>query len=460
MKAHANNRILMLLENQTYPRDFRVRREATALAAAGYRVSVICPGGPGQPLLETLHGVEVYRYAQPRGAHGLLGYLWEYGYAMAATFVLSLLVFFREGFDAIHAHNPPDMFVFIVVFYRLFGKRFVFDHHDLSPEMYQARFLGGGNRLVLRVLHFLERLTCRLADHVIATNESYKKIDITRNHVPETRITVVRNGIELQQLPLVERGRRVRTAGKTIIGYIGVMGHQDGVDHLLRALGHLVRDLGRTDFFCVLVGGGDAFPDLKSLAKQLGISEKVLFTGMVDYSEVPHYLGLAEICVAPEPSAPYNDLSTAVKLMEYMSLAKPIVAFDLTEHRFTAQGAAAYVKPNDELEFARTIAELMDDPARRKRMGLLGRERMQTELAWQYSIPKLLQVYRSVLPAAAASQQVSWCESSAEVEPLRQPRMQAASFQANEPGSAMPGRTSAEALLQRWRRADGRLDRG
>ena len=433
MESPANNRILMLLENQTYPRDFRVRREATALTAAGYRVSVICPAGPGQPFRETSNGVHLYRYPQPPEAHGFLGYILEYGFAMAATFVLSLLVFFGEGFDAVHAHNPPDTFVFIAAFYKLFGKRFVFDHHDLSPEMYQARFRGGGSRLVLGTLFFLEKLTCRLADRVIATNESYKKIEMKRDRVPESRITVVRNGIELQDLPMVETDRILRPEGETIIGYIGVMGHQDGLDYLVRALGHLVHDLKRTDFSCVLVGGGDAFPYLKSLAEQLGISEQILFTGMVHHSEIPRYLGVADICVAPEPSAPYNDCSTAVKLMEYMSLAKPIVAFDLTEHRFTAQGAAAYVKPNDELEFARTIAELMDDPERRKKMGLLGRQRMESELAWQYSIPKLLQVYRDVLPAPGLLPRASRREGESTIRSQRVARARGASFRASDP---------------------------
>lgn len=398
------NRVLMLLENLPFPMDVRVRREANTLHAAGYRVTVICPARKGQPFRETVSGVRVLRYPAPPAAKGFLGYVWEYGYSMLACFFLSVLAIFGEGFDVVHAHNPPDTFVFIAMLYKLFGKRFVYDHHDLSPEMYQARFPGGGNHAVYRVLVWLEKLTCLFADHVIVTNESYKTIAGERCHVPESRITIVRNGIELSRLrSTIEPHPGLRAKQKTIIGYVGVMGFQDGVDYLLRALRHLVCDLGRTDFFCVLVGGGDAFDSLKSMAEQFGLTSHVLFTGMVGHSKVAGYLSAADICVAPEPSALYNDLSTAVKLMEYMSLGKPIVAFDLTEHRYTAQGAAVYVKPNDEMEFAQRISELMDDPERRRAIGQLGRERIETELAWDYSVPRLLAAYHALLSAGAAS---------------------------------------------------------
>ena len=398
-KLRKANRVLMLLENMPFPMDVRVRKEANALHAAGYRVTVICPARKTQPFRETVNGVRVFRYPPPPAANGFLGYVWEYGYSMLASFFLSALVFLGEGFDVIHAHNPPDTFVFIAAFYKLFGKRFVYDHHDLSPEMYQARFPGGGNAAVYRVLVWLENLSCRFADHVVVTNESYKKIARERARVPESRITIVRNGVELSSLrSTIEPHPGLRAKQKIIIGYVGVMGFQDGVDYLLRALRHLVRDLGRTDFYCVLVGGGDAFDSLKSMAEQFGLTSHVLFTGMVEHSKVAEYLSAADICVAPEPSAPYNDLSTAVKLMEYMSLGKPIVAFDLTEHRYTAQGAAEYVKPNDELEFAKTISKLMDDAPRRKALGQIGRDRMEAELAWDFSVPRLLEVYRAVLP--------------------------------------------------------------
>jgi glycosyltransferase involved in cell wall biosynthesis len=420
MKESTKNRILMLLENLPYPQDVRVRREATALAAAGYSVSVICPSDAGQLSRDIVNGVRVYRYAPPPPANGFLGYLWEYGYSMAASFALSLLVFFHEGFDVVHAHNPPDTFVFIAGFYKLFGKRFVYDHHDLSPEMYQARFSDGGNRLVYHVLVLLEKLTCRLADHVIVTNESYKKVAMERGRVPELRITIVRNGIELRRVRQpVEPDRALRQMGKTIIGYVGVMGFQDGVDYLLRALHHLVRGLGRTDFHCILIGGGDAWAGLTVLARELDLGDYVRFTGPVFGEGLLRYLSAADICVDSAPSNAYSDRSTMFKLMEYMSLGKPIVAFDLPEHRFTAQQAAVYVPHNNERAFAQAIAELIDDPQRRKILAEFGRRRIEKELAWDFSIPNLLDAYRTVLPAAADSKRQVLQKAEITIQPQR-----------------------------------------
>lgn len=401
MSEPANNRILMLLENLPFPQDLRVRREANALHAAGYRVAVICPALKGQQSRETINGVRVFRYPRPPSGNGFLGYVWEYAYSMVASFLLSLVVFLGEGFDVVHAHNPPDTFVFIAALYKLFGKRFVYDHHDLSPEMYRARFPGGGNPVVYRVLVWLEKLSCRLADHVIVTNGSYKRIAMDRGRVPESRLTVVRNGIERSCLDgRIKPDRRLREMGKTIIGYVGVMGVQDGVDYLLRALHHLVYGLGRFDFHCVLIGGGDAWEDLKAQARKLGLEGQVQFMGFIFGEELRRYLSAADICVDSAPSNPYSDRSTMFKIMEYMSLGKPIVAFDLPEHRFTAQRAAVYVPPNDERAFARALAELMDDAPRRVALGMFGSRRIKTDLAWDYSVPNLLQVYRQVLPAA------------------------------------------------------------
>jgi glycosyltransferase involved in cell wall biosynthesis len=398
MKASAGRRVLMLVENSPYPQDPRVRWESEALVGAGYHVSVICPLHPGQPLHETIAGVHVYRFPAPQAAYGVLGYLWEYGYSMVAMFLLSLLVFAREGFHIVHAANPPDTLVLIAAFYKLLGRRFVFDHHDLSPEMYYARFSGKGNRLIHSALIGLEKLSYRLADHVIATNESYKAIQMRRGGVPEQRITVVRNGPDLDRVRPVELDPDLRRRGEFIIAYAGVMGVQDGVDYLLRALKHLACDLRRTNFFCVIIGGrGEARPSLQALATELGLDPYVWFTGWVSDADYIRYLSTADICVDPDPSNPFNDRSTMNKMMEYMALEKPIVAFDLTEHRFSAQEAALYVAPNDEFEFAKALAQLMDDPMRRAAMGAFGRRRVETELAKHHSVPHLLKAYQNLL---------------------------------------------------------------
>ncbi len=234
---------------------------------------------------------------------------------------------------------------------------------------------------------------------MIATNESYRAVEMERGHIPADRITIVRNGPELNGRQMAEPDPGLRQKNKTIISYVGVMGYQDGVDYLLRALHHLVHDLGRTDVFCVLIGGhGSAQPSLKQLARQLRLDDYVWFTGWVSDADLLRYIASADICVDPDPSNPFNDRCTMIKMLEYMAQGKPIVAFDLPEHRYTAEAAALYVRPNDELEFARAIAELMDDPARRLAMGALGRRRVETELAWQYSAPKLVQAYRRLFP--------------------------------------------------------------
>ena len=398
--APAGRRVLMLVENNPYPQDARVRREARTLADAGYQVTVISPARPGQPWRETIDGVRAYRYPALPEASSVVGYLFEYGYSAVAMFVLSLLVYLREGFDVVHTANPPDTLVFIAVAYKLLGKRFVYDHHDLVPELYYARLAGRGNRLTHLALLVLEKLSLRYADHVIATNESYRAMEMERGGVRPERITIVRNGPELNSRQGIEPDPGLRQKGKTIIGYVGVMGFQDGVDYLLRALHHLVYDLGRRDVFCVLIGGlGSAQPSLRRLATQLGLDDYVWFTGWVSDADLLRYIDSADICVDPDPSNPFNDRSTMTKMLEYMAQGKPIVAFDLPEHRFTAQAAAMYARPSDELEFARAVAQLMDDPARRQAMGVFGRRRVETELAWHYSARNLVEAYRRLFQA-------------------------------------------------------------
>ena len=385
-------RVLMLLENNAYPNDTRVRYEARALASAGYRVMVISPMATGHGKYAVIDGVSAYRYRAAASSGGMLGFVREYAKALVATFLLTLKVAIRPGFDIIHAHNPPDMFVVIGAFYRLFGKRFVFDHHDLAPEMYRARFPEGPG-IVHRLLVLFERLTFRLSDLVISTNESYRRVAVERGGVPPERVAVVRNGPDLRRVNLVEPDPELRGRAEFILAYVGVMGVQDGIDYLLRALQHLRDELGRDNFFCVLMGKGDARLGLQDLAGSLGLDDHVWFAGHLPLNDLLPYLSAADICLDPDPSDGYNDHSTMIKMMEYMALSKPIVAFDLPEHRVTAGEAALYAIPNDELDYSRKIARLMDDPDLRARMGRVGRTRVEERLAWSHQELRLLEAY-------------------------------------------------------------------
>ncbi|MEM7130725.1 MAG: glycosyltransferase family 4 protein [Chloroflexota bacterium] len=396
-----SNRILMLIENASFPRDNRVRPEAYTLKSAGYDVTVICPVGQDKARYELVNGVHVYRYPAPPEGEGLFGFIVEYSFAMLWTFVLSLYVWTRHGFDVIHSHNPPDLFVFLALFYKLFGKKYIFDHHDLTPEVYQAKTPLGGNAIVHRVLIEAEKLSCRVADHVIATNESYKKLEIERSGIPESKVTVVRNAPDSSHLQQVAPDPELRQKASSILCYIGEMAYQDGIDYLLRAFNHLRYKLNREDFYCVLLGTGSELDKLKELATELQLNDHVWFYGWANGPELSLVLSSSDICVDPDPSNPFNDRSTMVKMTEYMALGKPIVAFDLPEHRFTAQGAAIYVKDNNEFEFAQAIERLMDSPELRNQMGMLGRERIETKLSWKQSSANLLDVYSIVLPLSA-----------------------------------------------------------
>jgi glycosyltransferase involved in cell wall biosynthesis len=395
MKAYAG-KVLMQHENNSYQRDARPKREARALVRAGYRVSVISPMPPGGAGPSMSDDVRLYQFPAPPNAGGFLGYLWEYTYATIAIFVLSIVVLLREGFDILHAHNPPDTLALIAAPYKLLGKRLVYDHHDLAPEMYCARFRDRGNRWVYQALILLEKLSCRLADRVIATNDSYKAVEMERDGVPEEHIFVVRNAPDRERLNPVAPDPDLRGRAGTIVGYVGALGPQDGVDYLLRAAHHLIYELKRHDVLFVVIGEGDMLPELKVLAEQLEIGPYVWLTGWIPDQDLLRYLSTADICVDPDPSNPFTDRSTMVKMMEYMALGKPIVAFDLPEHRVTSGGAAVYARPNDELDFARQISALMDDPELRQKLGRMGVERVETELAWEHQEKHLLEVYETL----------------------------------------------------------------
>jgi glycosyltransferase involved in cell wall biosynthesis len=324
------------------------------------------------------------------------GYLLEYAYATFAIATITAYVWLTRGFDIIHIANPPDCLVPVTAVYKLLGKRIVYDQHDLSPELYVARF-SRSSALLLGIQLRLELLSYQLADHVIVTNESYRQIALSRGRQPPAKVTLVRNGPELERVQALQIDEDLRQRSPNIIAFAGITGYQDGLDYLCRALKSLRSDLRREDFLCIVLGDGDALPDIKRLAQELGISDKIWFAGWVGDSDTYfRYLSTADICVSPEPSNGYNDRSTFVKIMEYMLAGKPIVAFELPESRFSAEGAALYATPNSHQDFAAKIAALMDDAALRRSMGELGRRRIETRLAWQHSIPQLLAVYDQI----------------------------------------------------------------
>ena len=395
----------MLLENNPFPSDIRPRREAAALLQAGWRVSCISPRPTNaKTWREEFEGVQVYYFPAPPELGGFIGYLIEYGYATTIMALLSVWVLLRHGFDVLHVHNPPDTFFWLGAFYRLLGKKFIFDHHDLSPEMYDARNENGtgrkdgtrSNPIVRQVLVWCEVLTCKAANLIIATNGSYKQLEIERSGVPESRIHIVRNGPDPVAFYPVPPDAELRAKAKTLLGYVGIMGPQDGVDYALRALAHLRHTLKRDDFYAVFIGQGEMLTELKKLVVELDIADHVWFTGRIPYADLLRTLSTVDICLGPDPGNPFTSRSTMIKLMEYMAMHKPIVAFDLTEHHVSAGEAALYAPANDEAAFAQCIQTLMDNPAQRQHMGELGYERITNGLAWPFQAQRLLEAYAAL----------------------------------------------------------------
>jgi glycosyltransferase involved in cell wall biosynthesis len=394
--------VLLLVENNSYPFDVRVRREAVALREAGCRVTVICPRGPGQSWSETIDGVVVRRFPAPPGGSGLLSYAFEFIYSTLAMLVLSLWVRIFSRINVVHAANPPDTLFVVGMVMKMFGARFVFDHHDLSPETYLSRFGKTQGNHVSKALLMLERATFAWADVVISTNESYRRLAIQRGRKMPDKVFVVRNGPPSTFQP-VPPDPELRARATHLIGYIGTMGPQDGVDYLLRVVKHMATTLNRRDFLAVIVGGGDEESSLRALAISLEIEEFVYFTGRVPDARVRTLLSSVDVCVQPDPLNPLNDKSTMNKMMEYMALGKPVVAFDLVETRVSGGDAALYARPNDEAEFANLVSQLFDDPERCRRLGAAGQVAVASRLAWEYSVPQLLAAYRNGLDIRIAA---------------------------------------------------------
>jgi glycosyltransferase involved in cell wall biosynthesis len=390
-------RVLIIVQNLPVPFDRRVWLECQALVAAGYQVAVVCPKGNGDPVYAVVDGVELYKYRPHAPGGTKAGFATEYLYSFVATVWLTLRARRSGRFAIMQACNPPDIFWPIGVLLRaLDGTAFVFDHHDLCPELYESRF-PDGPRLPHRVLRALERWTHRSADHVIATNQSYRDIALTRSGKSPADVTVVRTGPDPQALVRREPKPEVRRGHRYLAAYLGVMGPQDGVDIVVRAAAIVVHELGREDIAFTLIGSGDCFDELVTLRDRLGLARHVEFTGRAPDSQVSDILSTADVGLSPDPKNPLNDLSTMNKTMEYMAFELPVVAFDLRETRVSAGDAAVYVRPNDVRAYATALVQLIDDEPRRARLGKTGRARVEQELAWSHQERAYLGVYHSIV---------------------------------------------------------------
>jgi glycosyltransferase involved in cell wall biosynthesis len=390
--THTGRRVLIIVENLPCPFDRRVWQEARTLRAAGYGVSIICPKGKGyEKSFEEIDGIAIYRHSMPFEGDGAFGYLAEYTWALLAEFALSVKVLFEQGFDAIHACNPPDTLFLIGGFYKIFGKKFLFDHHDINPELYEAKFQR--KDFFYRLMLALERMTFKTADVSVATNESYRRIAIERGGKAPGEVFVVRSGPDLSRLKILPPNPDLRNGKRFLVGYVGVMGRQEGIDGLLQAVHHIVYDMKRTDVHFGLVGGGTELAAMRALAKALNVDDYVTFTGRVPDAELLAMLNTADVCVNPDIANEMNDKSTMNKIMEYMALGKPIVQYDLVEGRVSAQDASLYAQRNEPRDLARKIIELLDDEPRRLAMGQIGLERVKTQLSWEHEAPRLLQAY-------------------------------------------------------------------
>lgn len=390
-------KVLMLVENISVPGDPRVWAEATTLHDAGVLVSIVCPkGNTQQESYICIEGIHIYRYKLPTHTGRFRGYLVEYCVALLMTFLLSLKVLFLQGFDVIHAANPPDLFFVIGIFYRFLGKKYVFDQHDPAPELFLAKFQGR-TAYLKKILLFLEYWSYQTAHLVITSNLSQKMFALGRGHCSPQKVFVVRNGPNLQRMRQVPVEPEMKMGRRYMLVYVGVMGVQDGIEYILKALDHIIHNRGRCDVSLVLVGDGDRLPQLRALTHNLLLDSYVYFTGWVDPKDVARYLSTADIGLIPDPQNGMNEFCTMVKTMEYMALGKPIVAFDLAETRFSAQEAALYAIPNKVEDFAKQIEILLDDEEARHRMGAIGQKCVEEELSWEHSKEHLLAAYKALL---------------------------------------------------------------
>ncbi len=385
-------KILIIVENLPVPFDSRVWKESLALTAAGYEVSVICPRGKGyEKGYEILEGVHIYRHPMTVEGHSAWGYIREYSVALFWEFLYAWRVFLERGFQVIQGCNPPDDVFLIALPFKLFGVKYIFDHHDVMPELYFSKYEREG--LMYKVQVWLEKLTFYFSDAVMSTNQSYKEIAMERGGKKNEDVYVVRNGPDLEKFVAVAPKPELKYGKKYLVGYVGTMSIQEGLDLLLEVAQYFKKS-GRIDIHFTCVGGGPGLAGLRQMVLDMDLSDIVNFTGRVPESELLAVLSTADVCVNPDKPCEMNNLSTMIKIMEYMALHKPIVQFDLKEGKFSAGDASLYASWTNQVEdFAAKIAWLLEHPEERERMGEVGYQRVKTELAWEYSVPNLLLAY-------------------------------------------------------------------
>lgn len=385
-------KILIIVENHAVPHDARVWKEACSLSDHGHSVVVVCPRAKGADQRhEVLNGVHIYRHPKTKEGNAPLLYLWEYTSSLFWEFFYACWVYIKHGFDVIQGCNPPDNIFLVALPFKLLGVKYIFDHHDLNPALYLAKY--GKRGILYRIQVWLESLTYKASDVVMATNNSYQEYAIATGGVDRRDVFVVRNGPDPVTFNPVGSNQALKYGKPFLVGYVGNMGHQDGLDILLD-VARYIKDMGRHDVHFTCVGGGPALPQLRRMVHDKDIADMVNFTGRVPDADLLEILSTADVCVNPDRPCQMNDKSTMIKIMEYMALSKPIVQFDMTEGRFSAGGASLYADNWKQVpDFAAKLLWLLDNPDERRRMGLLGRKRIEEELAWEYSVPNLLAAY-------------------------------------------------------------------
>ena len=393
MNKTSARRILIVVQNLPVPLDRRVWLEATTLAAHGYDVSVICPTGRGwDKHHEVIEGIHIYRYPEPVEAHsGAAAYAREYLHSLVHWFRLARKVRRERGFDVIQGCNPPDLIFLLALWYRWRGVRYLFDHHDVCPELFEAKF--GRKGLLYWIMLIWERMTFATASVSIATNESFREIALRRGRMEAGDVFVVRSAPKIEKFEIRPADPALRKGAGTVLGYVGVIGQQEGMDLLVAAADHLINRMGRRDVHFLIVGFGPEVPTVQADVAARGLSDWFTFTGALYGDDLLRALNSCDIGVSPDPKNAMNDISTMNKVMEYMTLEKPVVQFDLKEGRASAGEASVYARANDPVDFAARIAELMDAPERRAEMGRIGRARVLDRLSWAHSVPHLLAAY-------------------------------------------------------------------